>query len=147
MILFFNMMIIFVTIVIDVFLVFIIVVVLFLFFFSHVLNLISLSSSQELDKISSEKSKFENEGEKQAAKMKTIEEDRNRLQKSASTQQSAVSKQKQVVDDLKAKLAAAETQASTLKRQNEQLQRDVKTQQNNVGATEVRERPSHQNKK
>ena len=92
---------------------------------------------QELEKVSLEKSRLEAEGEKQAAKFKTVEEDRNRLQKSASTQQSAVLKQKQIVDDLKSKLTAAETQASTFKRQNEQLQRDVKSQQSNVGATEV----------
>lgn len=93
---------------------------------------------EELEKLSAEKTFIENESEKRAAKIKSIEEDRNRLQKSASTQQSAVVKQKQVVDDLKSKLMAAETLASTLKRQNEQLQRDVKTQQSNVGATEVR---------
>jgi len=93
---------------------------------------------EELEKVSLEKSRLETESEKQAAKFKTIEEDRSRLQKSASTQQSAVLKQKQIVDDLKSKLTAAETQASTFKRQNEQLQRDVKSQQSNVGATEVR---------
>jgi len=93
---------------------------------------------EELEKLSAEKTSIENESEKRAAKIKSIEEDRIRLQKSASTQQSAVVKQKQVVDDLKSKLTTAETQASTLKRQNEQLQRDVKAQQNNVGATEVR---------
>lgn len=93
---------------------------------------------EELEKLSAEKTSVENESEKRAAKIKSIEEDRNRLQKSTSAQQSAVAKQKQVVDDLKSKLTAAETQASTLKRQNDQLQRDVKTQQSNVGATEVR---------
>jgi len=93
---------------------------------------------EELEKLSAEKTSIQNESEKRAAKIKFIEEDRNRLQKSASTQQSAVVKQKQVIDDLKSKLTTAETQASTLKRQNEQLQRDVKAQQNNVGATEVR---------
>jgi len=93
---------------------------------------------EELEKLSAEKTNIVNESEKRAAKMKSIEEDRNRLQKSASTQQSAFLKQKQVVDDLKSKLTAAETQASTLKRQNDQLQRDAKAQQSNVGATEVR---------
>jgi len=93
---------------------------------------------EELEKLSSEKARLETENEKQASKFKSIEEDRNRLQKSASTQQSAVLKQKQIVDDLKSKLTAAETQASTLKRQNEQFQRDIKAQQNNAGASEVR---------
>ena len=95
------------------------------------------SSIKELEKLSSEKARLETENEKQASKFKSIEEDRNRLQKSASTQQSAVLKQKQIVDDLKSKLTAAETQASTLKRQNEQFQRDIKAQQNNAGASEV----------
>ena len=110
---------------------------------SHPISLLSsfinlfIIIHQELEKLSAEKTFIENESEKRAAKIKSIEEDRNRLQKSASTQQSAVVKQKQVVDDLKSKLMAAETLASTLKRQNEQLQRDVKTQQSNVGATEV----------
>ena len=95
------------------------------------------STFQELEKLSADKSRLETENEKQASKFKSIEEDRNRLQKSASTQQTAVLKQKQIVDDLKSKLTAAETQASTLKRQNEQFQRDIKAQQNNAGASEV----------
>ena len=80
---------------------------------------------------------MENESVSRSAKMKSMEEERSRLQKSASAQQSAAAKQKQIVDDLKAKLTAAETQAATLKRQNDQLQRDLKTQQGNVGASEV----------
>ena len=92
---------------------------------------------QELEKLAAEKSRIETESEKQAAKFKYMDEDRSRLQKSASTQQSAMLKQKQVVDDLKTKLTAAENQATTFKRQNEQLQRDVKSQQSNVGASEV----------
>jgi len=93
---------------------------------------------EELEKLSAEKSKMENESVSRSAKMKSMEEERSRLQKSASAQQSAAAKQKQIVDDLKAKLTAAETQAATLKRQNDQLQRDLKTQQGNVGASEVR---------
>jgi len=93
---------------------------------------------EELEKLSAEKSKMENESASRSAKMKSMEEERSRLQRSASAQQSAAAKQKQIVDDLKAKLTAAETQAATLKRQNDQLQRDLKTQQGNVGASEVR---------
>jgi len=93
---------------------------------------------EELERSNTDRQKAETELEKQTLKMKSANDEMGRLQKAANSHQAAMTKQKQVVDDLKARLTAAESQTSTLKRQNDGLQRDVKSQQNNAGASEVR---------
>ncbi|XP_018595157.1 testis-expressed protein 9 isoform X2 [Scleropages formosus] len=93
---------------------------------------------EELNRLSYENNKKEEENDSLTAKIKQVEEERNRLQRTTSVQQTQMEKQKALAEDSSRKCEGLQQEVATLKKEIDGLKRAQKQAASAHSATEVR---------
>ncbi|XP_013385699.1 testis-expressed protein 9 isoform X2 [Lingula anatina] len=93
---------------------------------------------EELDRLAQECNKKEEENNALLQRVKELDDDRNRLQRTNSTQQTQIDKYKRLADDAKGKSDSLENQLTGLRKELDSLKRSQKQQSTTQSATEVR---------
>ncbi|XP_050396349.1 testis-expressed protein 9 isoform X2 [Patella vulgata] len=93
---------------------------------------------EELDRLSRECSKKEEENQQVVSRSKETEEEKNRLHRTVASQQTQIDKYKKIAEDAKSVSDSLQNQLSALRKENEQMKRTQKQHTANQSATEVR---------
>ncbi|XP_041356069.1 testis-expressed protein 9-like [Gigantopelta aegis] len=93
---------------------------------------------EELDRLTQECHKKDEESNRLATRLKDLEEERGRLVRTGASQQTQIDKYKKMAEDAKNKSESAETQLAGLRKELEQIKRTQKQQTSTQSATEVR---------
>ncbi|XP_063045144.1 testis-expressed protein 9 [Engraulis encrasicolus] len=94
--------------------------------------------TEELEILSFECNKKDDENNTLSSKLKQAEEDRNRLQKTTNIQQSQIEKHKAMAEEANRRCDGLRNQVTSLQKEIDGLKRAEKQAANNHGATEVR---------
>lgn len=93
---------------------------------------------EEMDRLSQECNKKDDESSGLKSKIKDLEDERGRLHRTNAAQQSQIDKFKKIAEDAKNKSESLETQLAGVRKELDQLKRSQKQQSSNQSATEVR---------